>query len=209
MVALRYAAEDTGIPEGRVYQMDRIDPHVFDQVAKNQQGVAPGPLGYTAPPLAPQPIDLTASDAPTEMEEAPDPADLPLPGSMRMPPVAPATPAEVALIRNVGDRAEQINMARRSLARRRAERLTQERLAQMDSEMEQRRLIAGAEQPMETTADLPGTVAAGGTQQVGRGGCVVAGRTSGDPGSGQTNIEYSRSPPHPPETTHPGSKFAA
>ena len=72
MVALRYAAEDTGIPEGRVYQIERIDPHVFGQVAQNQQGIAPGPLGYTPPPLAPQPIDLTASDAPTEIAEAPD-----------------------------------------------------------------------------------------------------------------------------------------
>ena len=169
MVALRYAAEDTGIPEGRVYQMDRIDPHVFDHVAQNQQGITPGPLGYTPPVQAPQHIDLTAHDAPTEIAEAPDAGDLPLPSSIRMPPTAPETllPAEVSLIRNVGERQEQINQARRGMAARRIQRLARERMEQMDHDMEQRRLIASAEQRTETRVDLPGTIAAGGTQAIG------------------------------------------
>ena len=73
-VALRYAAEETGIPEGRIYAMDRTDPHLFEQVQRNQQGVAPGPLGYTIPPYTPPAIDMTAANPPSEFHgcSAPD-----------------------------------------------------------------------------------------------------------------------------------------
>ena len=35
-MALRYASEQTGVPLGHIYAMDRVDPHMFDRVAQNQ-----------------------------------------------------------------------------------------------------------------------------------------------------------------------------
>ena len=53
-MALRYASEQTGVPLGHIYAMDRVDPHMFDRVAQNQQGVSPGPTGMMAPPPRPR-----------------------------------------------------------------------------------------------------------------------------------------------------------
>ena len=52
------------------------------------------------------------------------------------------------------------------MAVRRIQRLARERMEQMDQDMEQRRLIASTDQS-GMAADLPGTIAAGGTQAIG------------------------------------------
>ena len=87
-----------------------------------------------------------------------------------MPPPAPHTaiappPPEVALIRNVGVRHEQLQTARRFNAAKKIQRIARARLSEMDQEMAIRRLIAGTDQG--PGPDLPGTVAAGGTQAIG------------------------------------------
>ena len=168
-VALRYAAEETGIPEGHVYALDRTDPHVFDEISRNQQGTAPGPLGYTPPSALPPQLpvmDMTANNPPSEAApEAPEATALPMPALM--PPTAPPEPpAEVALIRNVGARHEQLQSARRFNAAIKIQRLARHRRAEMDQELAVRRLIAGAEPP-GPAPDQPATVAAGGTMAIG------------------------------------------
>ena len=49
-MALHYASEQTGIPVGHIYAMDRVDPHMFERVAQAQQGGSPGPTGMMPPP---------------------------------------------------------------------------------------------------------------------------------------------------------------